>query len=185
MTSLLGLQIVAIGFVIPHTLPRVNFNLVCHITLPASVNVLLGLISLVPPITTFLFILVKQLIGIREGWGTAPLMILLTRDSSWGVIGLVGVWVANPLVAISIGKPLAHVGHLWFMSIVPSIGCRVILNMQRFKVPRESGDTDGVQLTTGVPSYQMTSLESLGVNSSLRKGAAETQTAITGHIGDV
>jgi len=175
MASLLTLQIVLCGIMVPHILPKVHFNQICYITLPTAFNVFLSVVALIPPITAFFFILAKQLSGIREGWGTTPLMVLLTRDSLWSITGFVGVWILNPLIAVCIGKSLAHVGHLWFMSVVPSIGCRVILNMQRFKMPTELEHVDGVQLTTDIGgewvSYQMTSLKSQDMNLSQQSGS--------------
>jgi len=177
MVSLLGIETVASSIMVPYAVPRVTFNPLCYITLPTHINVAMSLVLLVPPVTAFLFILAKQIIAIRDGWGNTPLMVLLIRDGTWGIIGLIGVWAVSPLIAIIIGKALAHVSHLWFMSVVPSIGCRVILNMQRLKIPQVPPSS--TQLTTEIAgfdsaeseSYQMKSLKPQGENPPRQNGA--------------
>jgi len=179
MVSLLGIETVASSIMIPYAVTRVTFNLFCYITVPTHIYFGMSLVLLVPPATSFLFILAKQIIAIRDGWGSTPLMVLLIRDGTWGILGLIGVWAINPLIAIIIGKALAHVSHVWFMSVVPSIGCRVILNMQRLKIPSVPPSPTGVQLTTEIAgfesaeseSYQMKSLKPQGENPPRQNAA--------------
>jgi len=110
MVSLLGMEAVACSIMVPHTLSLATFNHFCYITIPTYINFVLrfafpsshaahslmvcspihSVVSLLPPVTAFLFILAKQIIGIRDGWGNTPLMVLLMRDGTWGIVGLVG-----------------------------------------------------------------------------------------------
>jgi len=148
MLALLAFYIVSCGLIIRHLLDHVHYGITCYVALPLQAVLLTGTASLVPPCTTLAFILAKHAAGARAGWGTAPLMVLLTRDCSWGVLGLIGVWIANPLIAACFGIPLAHVGHLWFMSAIPSIGCRVILHMQCLRIAPAPPALADVQLST-------------------------------------
>jgi hypothetical protein len=138
--SLLTVEAVACSVMIPLTLSRVTFNPFCYITLPTYINVALrfalpssrvvhslmvcppiySLVSLVPPVTAFFFILAKQIIGIRDGWGNTPLMMLLMRDGTWGIVGLVGesrflTLASNPEPRMnrSMGRQPALGNHHW------------------------------------------------------------------------
>jgi len=172
MVTLLTLETTAIAVIIPRTMSLVNFNFLCGFTIPMRMNVAFSTVCAVPPVIAFCFIGAKQIIALRDGWGKAPLMVLLTRDGSLGVLGLLGVWLVNPLISSVIGGSLVHLSHQWFMSVIPSIGCRVILNMQHFKMPTQSTNTsDHIQLTTPVAGfplpaseYHMEPLKSQGLN---------------------
>jgi len=134
MATLLGLDIIAFGLVIPYTLRNTQFNPLCFVVIPMRVRIMFSMLGFALPAIAFLFILAKLFVAIHEGWGRTPLMKVVVQDGIWGIVGFIGVWLINPLVGLTTDKSLAYVAHLWFMSIIPLIGCRVILNMQRLKL---------------------------------------------------
>jgi hypothetical protein len=55
-----------------------------------SLPAIRSLVSLVLAVTSLVFILAKNIVGIREGWSRSPVMKLVVRDGCLGVMGLVG-----------------------------------------------------------------------------------------------
>ena len=76
------LQIVAFALIIPHTLPKVQSNIICYITLPTVVMVraLLLVLALISNLLATYPCLFVFTMGIREGWGITPIMVSLMRQ---------------------------------------------------------------------------------------------------------
>jgi hypothetical protein len=103
-------------------------------------------VCVVPPVIAFCFIVAKQIIGLRDGWGKAPLMVLLTRDGSLGVLGLLGEYCSTGLDVKFLSESVNdrgmasksfHIKHDWWISCAyqPSVSpfqSRIFTYLTRF-----------------------------------------------------
>ncbi|KAJ7045591.1 hypothetical protein C8F04DRAFT_1065396 [Mycena alexandri] len=131
------------------TLPDVHFEPALMITSAPRSFVYLAVAALVSQATILGLTLVRFLQG---QWGGTSLGHLLIRE---GTVAYFTFFVSTMAAAIysARGLPVGMTEYAWYLSIISTVGCRLILNMQR--LPSSLGGTDSsfhrtssLQLTT-------------------------------------
>ncbi|KAJ7462382.1 hypothetical protein B0H11DRAFT_111075 [Mycena galericulata] len=140
---LLGESIVVIiGTVV--TLPGVHFEPQMLVTNVPHSFAYLGISALVSQAIILVLTLLKYL---RGQWIGTSLGILLIRDGSVAYFVFFATTLSAVVYSIC-GVSFGMTEYAWYMSIISSVGCRLILNMQRLPSSRvsDSGSHTGADL---------------------------------------
>jgi hypothetical protein len=108
-----------------------HFDPYCLTDIPASDTIAFSVTGIFMPLIIMVLTLVKYARAFRDGWGKTPLLITLVRDgvSSFSII--LAVWIVILIMACVVRDQPTLFGHYLFLGIVPSLGCRVIINLQK------------------------------------------------------
>ncbi|KAG9311078.1 hypothetical protein JVU11DRAFT_8984 [Chiua virens] len=92
----------------------------------------------------------KQFVGIRLGWGRTPLLSLLVRDATFNYLTVLLICIVC-LAACGFDDIRSMAIVYWTISFYSSVGCRLVLNMERFS--RERALDDEILLTSRITLY--------------------------------
>ncbi|TFK74284.1 hypothetical protein BDN72DRAFT_80022 [Pluteus cervinus] len=109
-----------------------------------------GIAACVTQIAILILTVIGYKLAVRDGWGKVPIVTLMLRDGS-AIFLILFLVLIFTTVATMCGTSYAPIGYSWFLSIVASSGCRIILNMQQLPDP---GPGSSIQLTTVIPDHE-------------------------------
>ncbi|TFK44270.1 hypothetical protein BDQ12DRAFT_672680 [Crucibulum laeve] len=119
-----------------------------------------GISAAVSQITILILTLIKYRAAVRGGWSRLPILQLMVRD---GTVAFFVLFIVTTMTAVTtiMDSEYTPIGNSWFLSIVASAGCRLIINMHR--LPQQSAEPESetnsfpttVQLTTLYPDLEM------------------------------
>ncbi|KAF8888106.1 hypothetical protein BD779DRAFT_1525611 [Infundibulicybe gibba] len=132
---LLSCEFIAMPINIRMILPLVDLTQMCLRTITLLDVIMFGVSTLFPQILITILSLVKYVSGRREGWGRSPVIHRLIRDGTFMVAILVLYSAVAAGVGTKINTVFAYIAYHWLLSIIPAIGCRIVINMQHFTGP--------------------------------------------------
>ncbi|KIM45410.1 hypothetical protein M413DRAFT_429877, partial [Hebeloma cylindrosporum] len=147
LALILGEAIAVIIGVVKH-IPGDDFSASSLLLTSPGSYTYFGIGAIITQITILVLTLVKYKTAVKEGWGKAPIMMLMVRDGTVVFFAFLILTITTVIYTNWPTEYYALIGTSWFLSVVASAGCRLIINMQ--KLPEQETDElpTTVQLTT-------------------------------------
>ncbi|KAF8888040.1 hypothetical protein BD779DRAFT_474837 [Infundibulicybe gibba] len=130
-------ETVALIIGIAFNLPGDEFHLVSILDATHAAFTYLGFSSMVSQTVIVILTWVKYREAVRDGWSANPLMSLIIRDVT-AVFCMIFVTCLGIAVMTLLNCQYAPMGYFWFLSIVSSSGCRLIINLQTLAATSEA-----------------------------------------------
>jgi len=147
MTALLIGEVGSIPGIIYKTMPD-NVGMLCMQPITVRDIVFFGVSAVLPQLLVLGLTIVKFMSGLRAGWGNIPIVSRLVRDDII-LVSIIFGWVIVTACLIRVKNVYGYIGYYWLLSIIPSAGCRVIINMQHLASSKHAPEQAPTpQLTT-------------------------------------
>ncbi|KAF9485514.1 hypothetical protein BDN70DRAFT_591086 [Pholiota conissans] len=158
MIALLVAELGSMPGAIHMTLPDVIGNM-CMKPITIRDIVVFGVSAMLPQVIVLGLTLIKFLSGLRAGWGKIPIVSRLVRDD-FILVSVIVVWVIITASLTKMNNAYGYVGYNWLLSLLPSVGCRVVINMQRLAddTTRSRYRQPSNRLASTSPQFEFTSL---------------------------
>ncbi|KAF8888042.1 hypothetical protein BD779DRAFT_1672454 [Infundibulicybe gibba] len=132
-------------------LPGEEFNLVSILDATHDAFTYLGFSSMVSQTVIVILTWVKYREAVHGGWSASPIISLIIRDVT-AIFCMIFVTCLGIAVLTMLDSQYAPMGYFWFLSIVSSSGCRLIINLQTLAAASEAREpSTTVWLSTVLP----------------------------------
>ncbi|PCH44917.1 hypothetical protein WOLCODRAFT_77953, partial [Wolfiporia cocos MD-104 SS10] len=139
--ALYAAEIITMIIVLAICIPRMVFTDQCTIIYTPTLFTSYWIISLAFETILFGLTIIRFCTSMTRELGKRSIMYVLVRDGMWAYAVIFAVMLLNTVVYHVFHNPLAGICYFWEITTISVAGSHVLLNLRRFAVQRQSGNS--------------------------------------------